>query len=165
MTQSSEGAYLMLRRTRQAAMVVLAGGLLLLLPLATPVQAQSGPSGENQGEQKSGDKDAAWLFVQWATSPYVVEQVSLQTLASPRLSTWADPAYQAKLPAGFGEAVGQSLAIAQPSIMYLSSADEVIQSMVDALQGAYQGTPFDEAMQTLQDQATTVVKDAGLYKQ
>jgi multiple sugar transport system substrate-binding protein len=115
--------------------------------------------------EKSGDKDAAWLFVQWATSPYVVEQVSLQTLASPRLSTWADPAYQAKLPAGFGEAVGQSLAIAQPSIMYLSSADEVIQSMVDALQGAYQGTPFDEAMQTLQDQATTVVKDAGLYKQ
>lgn len=115
--------------------------------------------------EKSADKDAAWLFVQWATSPYVVERISLQTLASPRLSTWADPAYQAKLPAGFGEAVGQSLAIAQPSIMYLTSADQVVQNMVDALQGAYQGTPFDEAMQTLQDQATAVVKDAGLYKQ
>jgi multiple sugar transport system substrate-binding protein len=115
--------------------------------------------------EKSSKKDAAWLFVQWATSPYVTEQVSLQTLASPRQSTWADPAYQAKLPSGFGEAVGQSLAVAQPSIMYLSSADQVIQNMLDALQGAYQGTPLDEAMQKLQDQATTVVKDAGLYKQ
>jgi multiple sugar transport system substrate-binding protein len=115
--------------------------------------------------EKSSKKDAAWLFVQWATSPYVTEQVSLQTLASPRQSTWADPAYQAKLPAGFGDAVGQSLAVAQPSIMYLSSADQVIQNMLDALQGAYQGTPLDEAMQKLQDQATTVVKDAGLYKQ
>jgi multiple sugar transport system substrate-binding protein len=115
--------------------------------------------------EKSTEKDAAWLFVQWATSPYVIERVSLQTMASPRLSTWADPAYQAKLPAGFGEAVGESLAVAQPSIMYLSSAEQVIQNMIDALQGAYQGTPLDEAMQTLQDQATTVVKDAGLYKQ
>lgn len=56
MTQSSEGTYLMLRRTFQAATVVIAGGFLLL-PLAASAQAQSGPSGESQNEQKSGDKD------------------------------------------------------------------------------------------------------------
>lgn len=115
--------------------------------------------------ERSEEKDAAWLFVQWATSPYVTEKVSQQTLASPRHSTWANPDYQAKLPAGFGDAVGKSLAVAQPSIMYLASADQVIQSMLDAVQGAYQGTAFDDAMQTLQDQATTIVEDTGLYKQ
>lgn len=113
---------------------------------------------------KSAKKDAAWLFVQWATSPWVTEQVSLKTLASSRQSTWASADYQSKLPEGFGEAVGDSLKIAQPSIMYLTAADQVIQNMLDALQGIYQGTPVDDAMQTLQDQAVDVVKQAGLYK-
>ena len=113
---------------------------------------------------KSEKKDAAWLFVQWATSPWVTEQVSLKTLASSRQSTWASADYQSKLPEGFGTAVGDSLRIAQPSIMYLTAADQVIQNMLDALQGIYQGTPVDEAMQTLQDQATEAVTKAGLYK-
>ncbi len=113
---------------------------------------------------RSDKKDAAWLFVEWATSPWVTQQVSLQTLASPRNSTWADPAYQAKLPAGFGKAVADSLAIAQPSIMYLTAADQVIQDMLDAVQGIYQGTPADQAMQTLNQKATDIVKQAGLLK-
>ncbi|MGH6883773.1 MAG: extracellular solute-binding protein, partial [Hypericibacter sp.] len=114
--------------------------------------------------EKSAKKDAAWLFLEWATSPYVTEQVSLKTLASSRQSTWNSADYQAKLPEGFGNAVGQSLAIAQPSIMYLTSADQVVQNMLDALQAIYGGTPVDEAMQKLQDQATEIVKQAGLYK-
>jgi multiple sugar transport system substrate-binding protein len=114
--------------------------------------------------EKSAKKDAAWLFVEWATSPWVTEQVSLKTLASSRQSTWKSADYQAKLPEGFGEAVGQSLKIAQPSIMYLTSADQVVQNMLDALQGIYQGTPPDAAMKTLQDKATAVVTGAGLYK-
>ncbi len=114
--------------------------------------------------EKSTKKDAAWLFVEWATSPWVTEQVSLNTLASSRQSTWKSADYQAKLPAGFGKAVGESLSFAQPSIMYLTAADEVIQDMLDAVQGIYQGTDVDTAMQTLQDKATEVVKQAGLYK-
>jgi multiple sugar transport system substrate-binding protein len=114
--------------------------------------------------ERSAKKDAAWLFVEWATSPWVTEQVSLQTFASPRNSTWADPAYQAKLPPGFGKAVGESLAIAQPSIMYLTAADQVIQDMLDAVQGIHQGTPADKAMQNLNDKATAIVKQAGLMK-
>jgi multiple sugar transport system substrate-binding protein len=114
--------------------------------------------------ERSAKKDAAWLFIEWATSPWITKQVSLETLASPRSSTWADPEYQAKLPAGFGKAVGDSLAIAEPSIMYLNAADQVIQGMLDALQGIYQGTPPDEAMQSLQDKATDLVKQAGLLK-
>jgi multiple sugar transport system substrate-binding protein len=114
--------------------------------------------------EKSAKKDAAWLFLEWATSPYVTEQVSLKTLASSRQSTWSSADYQAKLPEGFGNAVGESLAIAQPSIMYLTAADQVVQSMLDALQAIYGGTPVDEAMQKLQDQATDIVKQAGPYK-
>jgi multiple sugar transport system substrate-binding protein len=112
---------------------------------------------------KSEKKDPAWLFVQWATSPYVTEQVSLKTLAAPRQSTWLNPDYQAKLPAGFGEAVGESLKVAQPSIMYLTVADQVVQGMLDALHEIYQGAPVDDAMKNLQDKATEAVTQAGLY--
>jgi hypothetical protein len=99
-----------------------------------------------------------------APGPVVSGQVILWSRASPRASTGADPAYQAKLPPGFGKAVGDSLAIAQPSIMYLTAADQVVQDMLDALQGMYQGTAPDAAMQTLQDKATEAVKQAGLLK-
>lgn len=112
---------------------------------------------------KSEKKDPAWLFVQWATSPYVTEQVSLKTLAAPRQSTWLNPDYQAKLPAGFGDAVGESLKVAQPSIMYLTVADQVVQGMLDALHEIYQGAPVDDAMKNLQDKATEAVTQAGLY--
>jgi hypothetical protein len=54
--------------------------------------------------------------------------------------------------------------MAQPSIMYLTAADQVVQDMLDALQGMYQGTAPDAAMQTLQDKATEAVKQAGLLK-
>ena len=60
--------------------------------------------------------------------------------------------------------MGDFLAIAQPSIMYLTAADQVVQDMLDALQGMYQGTAPDAAMQTLQDKATDAVKQAGLLK-
>lgn len=55
MTQSSEGAYLMLRRTCRAAVVVIAGSVLLS-PVAPLALAQSG-GGQPQGEQKPNDKN------------------------------------------------------------------------------------------------------------
>jgi len=83
--------------------------------------------------EKSAKKDAAWLFVQWATSPYVTEKIASKTLAAPRQSTWASKEFQAGLPPGFGDAVAKSLAVAVPSIMYLQSADQVVQGLLDAL--------------------------------
>jgi multiple sugar transport system substrate-binding protein len=114
--------------------------------------------------EKTKKQNAAWLFLEWATSPYVTEQVSRATLASPRQSTWGNASYQAALPEGFGEAVGASLAVAKPSIMYLEAADQVTQDMLDALQGMYHGTPTAKAMGTLQSAALDVVTKAGLYK-
>ncbi|MDQ0473663.1 extracellular solute-binding protein [Labrys wisconsinensis] len=114
--------------------------------------------------EKSAKKEAAWLFVQWATSPAVTEQIARKTLAAPRKSTWDSKDFQAALPPGFGDAVGKSLAIAQPSIMYLQSADKVVEGMLDALHAIYQGTPAADAAKTLQETATDVVTEAGLYK-
>lgn len=56
MTQSSEGSYLMLRRIFRTATVLIAGGLLLTFISIPSAQAQSEPSGQAQGEQKSNDK-------------------------------------------------------------------------------------------------------------
>ena len=57
MTQSSEGTIFMLRRTFQPAVVLIAGGLLLLSAPISSVQAQSGHPGETQGEQKPDGKE------------------------------------------------------------------------------------------------------------
>ena len=57
MTQSSEGTFFMLRRTFRAATVVIAGGLLLLAASIPSVQAQSGPPGQTQEEQKPDGKE------------------------------------------------------------------------------------------------------------
>lgn len=57
MTQSSEGSYLMLRRTLRTATVVIAGGLLLSAASIPSVQAQSGPPGQTQEEQNPDGKE------------------------------------------------------------------------------------------------------------
>ena len=87
----------------------LQGAAGLLARRAADDHVVLGPGGAGG---RSTNKDAAWLFIEWATSPWVTEQVSLQTLASPRASTWADPAYQAELA---GRASARRWAISSPS--------------------------------------------------
>ncbi|MDI6871106.1 MAG: sugar ABC transporter substrate-binding protein [Bacillota bacterium] len=113
---------------------------------------------------RSKHKGPAWLFIQWATSQAIDLEVSQKTFASPRKSTWDNPTFKKALPEGLGEAVAASLAVARPSIMYVDAADKVILRMLDALHAIALGTPAEKAMQKLQDEATQIVKEAGLYK-
>ncbi|MBO8127508.1 MAG: sugar ABC transporter substrate-binding protein [Firmicutes bacterium] len=113
---------------------------------------------------KSQHKKAAYLFAQWATSPSIDMEVGKHTWAATRQSTWQSPEFQAVLPEGFGEAVADSLSIAVPSIIYLSSGPEVIMRMIDALHLLYQGNDLDQVMTNLNQEVTNILKRDGFIK-
>jgi ABC-type glycerol-3-phosphate transport system substrate-binding protein len=46
----------------------------------------------------AANKDAAWLFVQWATSPTLMKQISPQFGVPARTSIYSDPDYLAAMP-------------------------------------------------------------------
>ena len=113
---------------------------------------------------KSQHKKAAWLFMEWATSRKIDIEAAKKDFGSVRQSTWKDPSYLNVLPPGYANAVSESMAIAYPSIYYIKGAGTVFERILDALHSMYQGTSTDSAMQTLQDQATALMKQQGLYK-
>jgi multiple sugar transport system substrate-binding protein len=67
----------------------------------------------------SQHKDAAWYFIQWATSPQVALQLAEHGIASPRKSTWASPAFKATLRgvrAAWADALTKTLADGDPNV-------------------------------------------------
>jgi len=113
---------------------------------------------------KSQHKEAAYLFAQWATSPGMDLRVGKKTWAATRQSTWQASEFQAVLPDGFADAVAESLSMAAPSIIYLSSGPEVIMRMIDALHLLYQNHDPDKVMKNLNQEAISVLKRDGILK-
>jgi len=68
-------------------------------------------------DAKSMHKEAAWLFIQWATSKEVMLRVGLECGASPRASVWSSPEFLAKYPKDWAEASSKSLAVADPTLV------------------------------------------------
>jgi multiple sugar transport system substrate-binding protein len=54
---------------------------------------------------KSKNKDASWLFMQWATSKEMQKQLFLKGVPAPRTSTWNVAEVKSTLPADFVEAL------------------------------------------------------------
>jgi len=57
----------------------------------------------------SEKQEAAWLFMQWATSKEIQKKIMLKGVASPRKSVWADQEVLKSMPDGLAEATGKSL--------------------------------------------------------
>lgn len=62
--------------------------------------------------ESSARKEQGWLFLQWATSPPVMEQLSLAGILAPRASAWDVDGFEEVFPDEFIEAVRTSLASA-----------------------------------------------------
>lgn len=86
----------------------------------------------------SQHKDAAWYFIQWATSAKTQLALAQKGIASPRKSTWANPAFKSTLTgvkAAWAKAVTATLAQGDPNVgpnlVAQSQARQVIGLMVD----------------------------------
>lgn len=83
-------------------------------------------------------KDAAWYFIQWATSPTVQLQLALKGIASPRASTTKNSTYAASLAgvrSAWIKALDQTLSQGNPNvgppIVQQAQARQIIGVMVD----------------------------------
>ena len=113
-----------------------------------------GPSWGVAMAKQSKNKDAAWRFLQWATSPAIALKVAIGSGTIARDSIWSDPKFVAKYP--FPDWVKASReSNAKYSVSYLFPRVPQFAQLVDivdlALQEAYKGDqPVEAVMKTAQ---------------
>lgn len=112
--------------------------------------------------QNSKVKDAAWQFIQWATSPEVEQITAPATYGPVRQSTWKSLA--GKFGQEYVNAVDASLNISIPGYMYFPGSREVADRIIDAVVRISQGEDADKVMKELNDTAQKIVIDQGLKK-
>ena len=81
----------------------------------------------------SANPEAAWLFLQWATSKQVQFELAMKGVLAPRDSVWQDPRFMTQFPPDFVESVGKSLQTA-----VISPANMRFFEMVDILRAEVQ---------------------------
>jgi len=111
---------------------------------------------------KSPAKDAAWLFVQWATSKESDLDTGKATFGPVRASTWK--ALGGTFPAEFTKAADESFKISVPGYMYFDGAREVADRIIDAVMSLKGGEDPNAVMGGLNDQATKIVEKNHLKK-
>lgn len=100
--------------------------------------------------KNSQKKDAAWLFVQWATSKKLTAALGVATGGAPRDSSWADPEYVKALDAGYVEAVKTQMQHTRPTSVFRQGWSDVVLMVVDAIHQIYGGTAPADAVEELQ---------------
>lgn len=101
----------------------------------------------------SQNKEAAWYFIQWATTKARDAKIGSTTGGAPRLSTWADKTYTAALNAEYVAAVQKAMQNSRPTGVFSDTWKEVGIEVVDAMQAIYGGEPPAKACAELQAKA------------
>jgi ABC-type glycerol-3-phosphate transport system substrate-binding protein len=86
----------------------------------------------------SQKKEAAWYFMQWATSKPVFLNNAVEGVGSPRLSTWDEPAFKETQPEAFVYAMQESLKTAilsRAHAQYMELMDRVRSVMQQVMEG------------------------------
>ena len=112
--------------------------------------------------EKSANKDNAWKFIAWATSPEIEKITAPSTYGPVRASTWA--AMSDTFGKEFTIAVDENLKVAVPGYMYFPGSGEIGDRIIDAVIRISQGEDADTVMKELNDQAAEIVKEQGLAK-
>lgn len=108
--------------------------------------------------ENSEKKDAAWLFMQWATSKDMDAAFGLKTGGAARISSWADPEYISAFAPGYVEAVSKQLENTRPTMVFREGWGEVVLVIVDAIHAIYGGEDPASAVATLQAVAPEVMR-------
>jgi len=107
--------------------------------------------------QNSPNKEAAWLFVQWATNKKMTALLGASTGGAPRDSAWEDQDYIAALHPEYVAAVKVQMQHTRPTSVFHQSWNDVVLLCVDAIHQIYQGMSAQEAVEALQREVVSVV--------
>ena len=108
--------------------------------------------------KNSQNKEAAWYFIQWATSKAIDPQIGTKTGGAARLSTWSNEIYTKALNPEYVAAVQTAMATSRPTAVFYEGWKEFAIMVVDAVQEMYAGTDPAKACQTLQDNVLKAIK-------
>lgn len=105
----------------------------------------------------SKNKEAAWYFIQWATSKSIEPRIGVMTGGAARLSTWQNEIYTNSLNPGYIAAVHTAMATSRPTAVFYEGWKEISIMIVDAVQAMYGGTDPTQACQDLQEDVESVI--------
>jgi len=104
----------------------------------------------------STHKEAAWYFIQWATSKEMEPKIGTKTGGAPRLSTWGQSVYTEALNPEYVQAVQTAMATSRPTAVFYEGWKEIAIMVVDAVQEIYGGKDPAQAGEDLQQKALAV---------
>jgi multiple sugar transport system substrate-binding protein len=113
--------------------------------------------------EKSPVKDAAWLFMQWATSQDMDVYTAKSTYGPVRASSWNELAASFFSPE-FVKAADASFKMSIPGYMYFDGSREVADRIIDAVMRLTAGEDSATVMNDLNQQALDIVTKEGLHK-
>ncbi|MFC4223296.1 ABC transporter substrate-binding protein [Lysinibacter cavernae] len=99
---------------------------------------------------ESGNQDAAWQFIEWATSKEKVLEIQQAGVPGPRESVWDDPAGTESFPADLAEAMAASSKVGvgfdRPLVINVAEAREIVGNpIVVGITGGDTDAAADEA--------------------
>lgn len=104
------------------------------------------PSGAAQPE-------AAWYFIQWATSRAMEPKIGIKTGGAPRLSTWLNNVdYANAMNPEYALAVQTAMQTSRPTVVFRDNWSEMAFAIADAIQSIYAGEAPETVTQALQQQ-------------
>ena len=107
----------------------------------------------------SNNKEAAWYFIQWATSKDMDAKIGAQTGGATRLSTWSNETYTASLQPEYVTAVQTAMTTSRPTAVFTDFYEEVALAIVDTIQEIYGGMDPVEACDQLQNKIIEITAE------
>ncbi len=95
-------------------------------------------------------KEAAWYFIQWATSKEMEGKIGKATGGATRMSTWKNPDYVSSLNPDYVKTLQEVLTHTYPSAVFYPGWKEYSLMIVDAIQEMYTGGDPQKVMDNLQ---------------
>lgn len=108
--------------------------------------------------QNSKHPEAAWMFVQWATSQSLEPQISVLTGGAPRFSSWLNPSvYTKAMNTDYALTVQTAMQTSRPTIVLHSQWNEAAIAIAGTIQTIYDGANEVTAAHQLQAQVSKIM--------
>lgn len=105
--------------------------------------------------RRAPQPQAAWLFIQWATSPPMEAKIAVTTGGAPRFSTWLTPSvYTDAMAIDYALAVQIAMQTSRPTAVLHPQWNRIAQAIAETIHHIYDGV--DPVVATDQLQATVV---------
>jgi ABC-type glycerol-3-phosphate transport system substrate-binding protein len=113
--------------------------------------------------RRSRQPEAAWLFIQWATSPVMETKIGVATGGAPRFSSWLMPSvYTEAMNIDYALAVQTAMQTSRPTAVLHPRWNQVALEIVNAIHRIYDGADPAQAAKELQTTVLGLMQPQGM---